>query len=140
MKSEKGITLNSLILYVIILTLVLGLLISISKYFYENINYVDETGKTMYQFNKFNMYFIEDVKNNSEIYSIEDEKIVFEDGTVYTFGNGNIYRNKSKICDDIEILKFSSLENNNKKMIRVDMAIKGSNLFTSSNEYVLKYW
>ena len=82
MKSEKGITLNSLIIYIILITLVLGLLVSISSYFYSNLDYVNDTGKTMFQFNKFNMYFIEDVKNNTDLYSIEDEKIVFEDGTV----------------------------------------------------------
>ena len=141
MKSEKGITLNSLIIYIILITLVLGLLVSISNYFYSNLDYVNDTGKTMFQFNKFNMYFIEDVKNNTDLYSIEDEKIVFEDGTVYTFANGNIYRNKSKICDEIEILKFSTVNNDtNKNIVRVDMAIKGSTVFVSSNEYVLKYW
>ena len=141
MKSEKGVTLNSLILYIILLTLVIGLLTSISSYFYSNLDYTNETGKTMFQFNKFNMYFIEDVKSNTDIYSIEDEKIVFGDGTVYTFGNGNIYRNKVKICDDIEIIKFSQVANNsNKEIIKVDMAIKGSTIFNSSNEYVLRYW
>ena len=42
----------------------------------------------------------EDVKNNADVYTIEDNKIVFEDGTIYTYTDNDIYRNKIKITVD----------------------------------------
>lgn len=147
MKLEKGITLTSLVLYIILLMLVLSILFLISDYFYKNLNYVADIGKYVANYNKFNMYFIEDVKNNSEIYSITDQghKLVFIDGTVYTFDNKSIYRNKSRICENIHDLSFRQSEhtdenNFTKKTVIVEMTIKGSKPLESENEYVLKYW
>ena len=147
MKSEKGITLISLIIYLVILAIILGVLASISINIFNNLKYAKDTGKDLYQFNNFNMYFIDDVKNNSKIYDLDEEghKIIFIDGTVYTFENNNIYRNKVKICENIENIRFSSREiedenNFKKQIITVEMTIKADTIFTSKNEYVLKYW
>ena len=145
MKSEKGITLTSLILYIILILLVVSILSVVSSYFRNNVNYITDIGKYVTQFNKFNAFFIDDVKNNSKILSVEDSKIVFEDGTTYTFANNDVYRNKVKICEGLYLLTFAEndYEDDNgftKKIITVHMAIKGSKLFESTNEYVLKYW
>lgn len=145
MKSEKGITLTSLIIYVVALILTVGFLSTISTHFYANTNYIMDNGKYISEFNKFNMYFIEDVKNNSEVYSIDQNKIVFADGVTYTYSNGYVYRNKAEICRNIENCSFEQNiqtdENNfNKNIIQVNMKIKGSNTFETQNEYVLKYW
>lgn len=145
MKSEKGITLTSLILYIILLLLVVSILSVVSSYFKNNVNYITDIGKYVTQFNKFNCFFIEDVKNNSELLSVEENKIVFKDGTTYTFANNDVYRNKVRICENLYALTFEedNYEDNNgftKKIITVHMAIEGSNLFESTNEYVLKYW
>ena len=60
-KNEKGITLISLIIYIIVLILVLSLLTYITASFNDNIKILENLGKNMPSFNKFNMYFIEDV-------------------------------------------------------------------------------
>ena len=147
MKSEKGITLLSLIVYIALLTLVLGILSVVSNYFYKNVNYITDTGKYVSNYNKFNMYFIEDVKNNSEIYSISEDgtQLVFADGTNYTFADNSIYRNKVRICENIYALSFSKRaqtdENDfTKQIITVNFAVRGSKLFETENDYVLKYW
>ena len=85
MKSNKGVTLTILIIYVIVLSIVIGVLTNISNNFYANTKYIMDNGKYISEFNKFNMYFIEDVKNNSNIYSITGNEIIFEDGTIYTY-------------------------------------------------------
>lgn len=145
MRTEKGITLTSLIIYIIVLIFIVSMLSAISSYFYANTSYISETGKYVSEFNKFNMYFIEDVKNNSDIYSIDKNKIVFADGTIYTYTNESIYRNKVEICNNIHGCSFEKREEvdtNNfvKKILNVKMIIKGSKIFESQNDYVLKYW
>lgn len=145
MKEEKGITLTSLILYIMVLLVVVGTLSYVSTYFYSNTSYITDIGKYTAEFNKFNVYFIEDVKNNSNLYSITENKIVFEDGTIYTYSNGSIYRNKVEICKNINSCIFSKIEetdrnNFTKQIINVKLSIKGSEGFESENNYVLKYW
>lgn len=145
MKEEKGITLTSLILYIVLLLVVIGTLSYVSTYFYSNTSYITDMGKYTAEFNKFNVYFIEDVKNNSNLYSIEENKIVFEDGTIYTYSNGSIYRNKVEICKNINSCIFSKIEetdsnNFTKQIINVRLSIKDSKKFESENNYVLKYW
>lgn len=147
MKSEKGITLMSLILYVILLVLVVSMLSIMSDLFFSNTEILTNNSKYIAELNKFNMYFIEDVKNNNDIYKIENNKIIFEDGTIYTYNaspDNGIYRNKVKICDNIEFCKFSAKQqktnNTNKKIINVQMIIESPKVFYTNNDYTLKYW
>ena len=147
MKQEKGITLISLIIYIILLMVVTSMLAIVSDMFFANTQYITESGKYISEFNKFNMYFIEDVKNNKDTYQITENEVIFEDGTKYTYVSGTdngIYRNKVKICSNIENCIFSKEEkveeNITKKIINVKISIKSSKVFETSNDYVLKYW
>ena len=58
MKSEKGITLISLIFYILILTIITALVGTVSTYFYKNVSGINEDSKAVSTFNKFNMYLI----------------------------------------------------------------------------------
>lgn len=147
MKKESGITLISLILYIVLICIAIATLGIISDLFYSNVGYIKENSKNVSEYNKFNMYFIEDVKNNKTTYSVTDDQIIFEDGTVYTYKadtDNSIYRNKVKICTNIAYCNFSEsktlINDITKNIIQVKMAIKGSNLFETTNEYVLRYW
>lgn len=145
MKSEKGITLTYLIIYVVLLILVVSTLSIVSTHFYSNTKYLMDNGKYVSEFDKFNMYFIEDVKNNKETYSVDSNKIVFEDGTIYTYLEKSIYRNKVELCRNIESCIFSKLEetddnNFTKKIINVKLSTAGENKFETEINYVLKYW
>ena len=147
MKQEKGITLTSLIIYMILLTFAISMLAVISDMFFSNTKYITESGKYISEFNKFNMYFIEDVKNNNNTYEVTNHQIIFEDCTIYTYyeaPDNSIYRNKVKICNNIAYCKFTKTEqkqnNITKNLIQVQMAIKSSKLFEVKNEYVLRYW
>lgn len=145
MKSEKGITLTYLIIYIVLLILVVSTLSIVSTHFYSNTKKIMDNEKYVSQFDKFNMYFIEDVKNNKETYSVESNKIVFEDGTIYTYSENSIYRNKVELCRNIEKCIFSKsqeTDDNNftKKIINVKLSIAGENKFETENNYVLKYW
>ena len=42
MKSERGITLTILVIYIIIFSVVIGLLASLSSYIYGNIKYIND--------------------------------------------------------------------------------------------------
>ena len=146
MKSNKGVTLTSLIIYIIVLMLTLGVLTLISRYFYKNLGYVQGIGDYVSEYNKFNMFFLEDVKKNKKIISISQSgnEVIFGDGTVYTYkagGDNSIYRNKVKVCQNVEGCKFSMKENdNNKDIINVEIYMDNNNFILLTTDYVLKYW
>ena len=62
MKSERAITLESLIIYITVTVLAIGILSKISTVFYNNIQYVDSEGIFAIEYQKFNSSFIEDIK------------------------------------------------------------------------------
>ena len=149
MSNQKGVTLISLIVYIIVLTIIISILSLVSQMFFTNIKYVTEKGKYVSEFNKFNMYFIKDVKNNKDVLECKSNKIILEDGTIYTYNSeeNSIYRNKVKICNNISNCAFSISDTNKdetggitKKIVTVEMLIKGSKNLKSTNEYVLRYW
>ena len=58
MKKEQGITLISLIVYVILLTFIVAAISSITSSFYANINNFDNESESAVAYSKFNMYFL----------------------------------------------------------------------------------
>ncbi len=149
MKSEKGVTLMILVVYLVAITIIMSILAIVSDNFFANSKYITEQGKYISEFNKFNMYFIADVKNNQATQSVTDTEIVFEDGTVYTYKpspDNGIYRNKVKICSHVLLCQFIKTTSYDpttllqKEVITVITTLQGSKNYTSATDYVLKYW
>lgn len=154
MKSEKGITLTILVIYVIFFSIIIGLLATLSRYIYSNLQYVNDDSIDVSEFNKFNMYFIEDVKTNTqaEIKQLMSDdgknilQITFEDGDTYRYikEEKTIYKNRQKIAKNIQDLDAMQIEDatNNKKYIEVNIKIgaKDETNYEQEINYVLKYW
>lgn len=65
LKSNKGITLISLVVYIIVLMIVIALMSGMSRYFYKNVNQITviETGDE--QFTRLLAYLTKDINQNS---------------------------------------------------------------------------
>ena len=97
MKSQKGVTLVALVIYIIVFTIVISILSVISSFFFSNVNFVKEQANYAPEFNKFNMFFIQDVKNNKNV-TVNNNTVEFADGTRYDFNSdqkSNIQKWKS---------------------------------------------
>lgn len=147
MKSEKGITLTSLVIYVIVATIVIGIIAMFSSFFFSNMNLIADQDYYATEFNKFNMFFIEDVKSNRiAIIDENNTRITLEDGTVYRYSNEDksIYRNDVKITEKVEVAEFTSneikVENTIKQTITVNMTIGKNKKYSKEIEYTLRYW
>lgn len=149
LKSEKGVTLTTLVIYIIVLVSVLGILATISTFFYKNVILIKESAQYAAEFDKFNVNFINDVKSNSEAnVDIDTKTITFEDGTIYTYNETDkaLYRNKVKISTHVDVFnietKTISVHNVDKQIISVNIVIGNSSktLLGKSIDYTLKYW
>lgn len=108
MKSEKGVTITSIMIYVIALTVVVLLIGRIITYFYKNINIVEDNTTANAEYLKFNSYFTDEINiEGNEVQECENNYIIFsKTKNQYTFQNGSIYRDKTKIAKDIELCEF----------------------------------
>ena len=139
MKSEKGVTLTSLIIYVIAMSIVVATIATITNYFYGNINKLTERTSGLKEYTSFNSYFVNEINTKgNEVILVEPSesngtKIVFSDANQFTYLNNSIYFNKVKICSKVTSCRFTydSKENS----ITVDMQIAGK---TFNNVYTLQ--
>lgn len=145
MKSERGITLTSLIIYVVITTIAVTAIAAFSSFFVSNMNEVKEQEKYAPEFNKFSMFFIGDVKNNKTA-EVTTNQVTFEDGTIYQYRQSEkaVYRNSTKITEKVDSFSFSLTEeevsSTNKQIINVKMSIGGKVNLKSGIDYTLRYW
>lgn len=132
MKSEKGITLISLIVYVVAMAITIAIISVVTTYFYNNVNLIGKTLDPAKEYTKFNSFFSEEVnKKGTKVLECNNgtsegtNYILFSDGTQYTFKNENVYKGKVKIAEGIANMKFSSIIKNGKEAIIVEYTLKG---------------
>lgn len=112
MRNEKGITLTSLIVYVVVMIIVLLIMSSIMTNFYSNTESTYADVKDAIEFNKFNIYFLKEVKlydNAVDTINLENDTpyILFASGNAFIFDNGKIYYNNIEICDRVKNVNFA---------------------------------
>jgi hypothetical protein len=146
MKNQKGVTLVALVIYVVVFSIVMAILAVITNFFHTNVIYVQDQANYAPEFNKFNMFFIEDVKTNREA-TVVGNTIEFGDGTSYYFSleQKAIYRDGKRIAKDVQAVTFKTstetVRNTTKNIINVNISIGNENdLFNKSIDYTLRYW
>ena len=127
MKSEKGITLISITIYVIAMAIVVGVVAIISTFFYSNMTGTEQDFNPITEYTKFNSFF-SDEANHSNIKILEcgttengQNYIAFDNGVQYTFipENQGIYRNQVKIANGVTNCTFTRNIKNGKDVVEV---------------------
>lgn len=130
MKLQRGITITSLIIYIIGMVLIISIMSVVTTNFYKNVNNIDKEINPITEFTKFNTYFTSEV-NEYNIKLVECKEtalqnyIVFDNGIQYTYipENKAIYQNKIKICRGVDLCVFNNTIENGKEVIKVKMKI-----------------
>lgn len=150
-KSQKGITLISLIVYVIVMLIVVTIVGTITSYFYANVNQQYQESRDENKENTLDMYLESDLKNKEILIKTENLEDVPDEGSrninliyenassvIYTIvidennnDEGNysaIYRNAVKIYEIEEgndmIFKLKQVEPNNGSIINEKMELQ----------------
>ena len=121
MKSEKGISLISLTIYVIVMAIVIAVFAILTTFFYKNTKTISDISP-LTEYTTFNSYFTDEVNHSGlKIVECAENYIVFSNGVQYTFvaENQGIYRNQVKICSGIENCTFSEAIENGKPVVKV---------------------
>ncbi len=137
MKSQKGITLTSLTIYILLVLVIVGIIATITASFRDNINDMNSEGVNHSEIDKFSVYFLREVKRQgNSVITVSDTEIVFNTGNKYTFKENSIYLNDNiQIAENIENCAFMKRIENNKEIIQVK--IKPINSEEREIEYVI---
>lgn len=134
MKSQKGVTLISLTVYVIVMAIVVAMLAIITTFFYKNTKDLGDI-ESITEYTTFNSYFSDEVnhpnlkviecKTENEENNVGLSYIVFSNGVQYTYvpENKGIYRNKVKIVKNIGKCIFKEEIKNGKSVITVQLKV-----------------
>ena len=149
LKNNKGMTVISLLIYIIVLTVVIGSMSIVMRYFYKNADDTIISNDTAEQYSRFIAYITSDINsgkiNNIELVSATDIKLNFSDGTVqeYQFNEGTIYyivinsqsveEKKIQLCKDLSNCEF--IFNNAQNKITTHITIGG---ITYNNNFTVK--
>lgn len=139
-KNQNGVTLSALIVYIIMMMIIVGTVATITSMFYRNINNFADNSENIAKINKFNMYFLEEVKQEENtIVSINKEgnQVTFSSGNSFRFQNKTLYFNSIKICENVQDAKFSVSEQNAHKIIEVYITIGNNMEYSKTTQYVL---
>lgn len=138
MKQERGITLISLTVYVIVMTIVIAVVGVVSGAFVKSMKSTKSTTDPITEYTAFNSYFSDEINHQGiQIRECNTNYIVFSNGVQYTFVNENsgIYRNYVKIAKDVEECSFKENIKNGKTVVDVKLKV-GNKVKTTT--YTLK--
>lgn len=148
MKSQKGVTMLALVIYVASFMMITGIVGAITTYFYNNMKLIDTNISTSSEYNKLNLYmakYTKDENYNILKYDETDGKYITFEGLSpadnslqkYTFVKlGDIlYLNQAKLCTNVDEFKVSIDSSTGKDVLKVFFKVDGT---AYSTEYVLK--
>lgn len=112
MKNNRGISLISLSLYVIVAAIVIGTLTFMNANFFSKLSDSTEKTELMNEYVKFISVFLKDLKNSDKVIEYTNSKIKFSDNVTYeikaiknddgTNEQYAIYRDSVKVCEGIK--------------------------------------
>lgn len=122
MKNNKGVTLTSLIIYIVLITVVMAIVMRITTHFSNNMEDVADVAFET-EFNKINLYLLDETKKTGNVITE-----ITQDGMAISFSKGNIYvynhddkiiylNDGIKICENIEACLFEQKKAENGKDI-----------------------
>ena len=101
MRSQKGVTMIGLIVYVASFLLIASVIGGVTSFFYGNSKLMSQEIYSSADFNKLNLYFIREseIKGNRFKSAVE-----FSNGDIFTcdLDNKNLYYNNICICQDVQ--------------------------------------
>jgi hypothetical protein len=143
MKSEKGITITAVIIYVTVFAILVAIVARITVYTSGQVDLSISGVDFNQEYTRFTSYFAKEFnKNENEILEIGTDAngqnyIAFSNGGQYTFINNSIYYNKIKIASGIKNCTFEEVKSSNNK-IQVNVVIVSTSGKTRTVTYTLK--
>lgn len=107
MKSQKGVTLATLTIYVIVASVVVIILAFLNANFFSQMSDLTTKTEVTNQYARFASFFVKDLKSSESVKEYNDSEVLFANGVKYEIRKLEnedkyvIYRDSVKICENI---------------------------------------
>lgn len=125
-KSQKAITMVSLVIYIGCFLVITGIIGAVTVFFYNNTSLLNSEVYSSAEYNKLNMYLVKESEEQGNSFVNFDDSsnmctLTFSNGNVYTFDKDNnlLYFNKICLCEDVQEFKVSTDYTTGKEVIKV---------------------
>lgn len=137
-KSQKAITMVSLVIYVGCFLVVSGIVGAVTVFFYNNTSLLNSEVYSSAEYNKLNMYLVKESEeegnsfvnfdNSSNMYTL-----TFSNGNVYTFDKDShlLYFNKICLCEDVQEFDVLTDYSTGKEVIKIKIDFTNKSYTTS---------
>lgn len=109
MKNQKGVTLASLTIYVIVAAIVMVMLAFLNANFFSRITELTNQTNVTNEYSKFCSSFVRDAKGSDSVVEYTQNQIIFSNGSTYeirildgTDDTYAIYKDSIKVCENIK--------------------------------------
>ncbi len=150
MKGQRGVTLTTLTIYIIVATILLGTLAFVNINFMSELGELTKRSKAINEMTKFYTFFVDDVKSAGKVLEFSDKYIKFDNGVQYSVvyrknnasqsGDGynvyEIFRGNTLITDKVSDFSFDY--SNEKKFIKVKISCFEDNKLVKNDEQYFK--
>ena len=136
--SEKGITLISLTIYILVLTIVVAVIGIITGAFVKSVKTSNFYTDPLTEYTAFNSNFTDEINHQGiKILECKEDYVAFDNGVQYTYisANKGIYKNQVKIAKNVDYCTFIEQIKNGKQVIQVKFKAGSQNRTTT---YTLK--
>ena len=144
-KSEKGITMINLIIYISCFVVITAIVGGVTTFFYNNTDILDSEISAASEYNKLNMYLAkesEEFNNKFVQFNSEDEStsvLTFSNGNIYTFDKENklLYYNKMCLCEFVSDFSVTVDHSTGKQVVNVLVKFDDNNI-SYKTSYTMK--
>ena len=134
MRSNKGITMMGLVIYITSFLLVAGIIAGITAFFYGNSTLMTQELYSAADYNKLNLYLVRESEQEGNrvsdiaLSNVEPEEgvkdtyyITFSNGDRFTFDQENnlLYYNSICLCEDVQDFKVDTDYSSGKEVLSV---------------------
>ena len=140
-RNTKGITLVSLVIYVVIMLMLIAIIAVFKNNIDENIDSMGEYTSLVPKINKVHMYMLDEVnlKDNKVLKrNSSGSYIEFSSGNNYMFSDGSLYKNSVEVLSDIIGGSFQVETEENNEVLYVNLSLDDK-LQNKQLKYVIKH-
>lgn len=143
-KSDKGITMVNLVIYVICFVVISAIVGNITVFFYNNTDLLDDGISAASEYNKLNLFLVKEseyINNGFEQFYTNDGNsyLLFSNGDSYTFDkiNGLMYYNNICLCEFVSDFNVTTDYTSGKEVVNVLVKFDNDNI-SYKTSYTMK--
>ena len=140
MKQNKGITLISLVVYIIGMVVIIAMVGSLLSFYNNNMVKMNDTSDVNMELSKFTARMMAETKDaGNEISEVTGNTIKFKNGNVYTYQDNRIYENTMVVSQYVKDYLASLEVDGSKQILRIHIVLqKGETETTNNLTYVIE--